>query len=210
MKLQELAHRILALPSDRIQKVGIDGVDGAGKTTLSDYLASFLKDQDRPILRASVDGFHNPREIRYLKGRTSPEGFYRDSYNYDALKQNLLEPLSQEGPVSFLDAIFDVNTNLEVKRSPVQAPSDAILIFDGIFLHRPELRQYWDLSIFLKVDFEVSIPRGAQRGFGSPDPQDPSNFRYIEGQKLYFSESEPEKYASIVLEYNQPDPDLKI
>lgn len=209
MKLQELAHRILALPSDRIQKVGIDGVDGAGKTTLADHLASFLKDQDRPILRASVDGFHNPREIRYLKGRTSPEGFYRDSYNYDALKQNLLEPLSQEGPVSFLDAIFDVNTNLEVKRSPVQAPSNAILIFDGIFLHRPELRHYWDLSIFLKVDFEVSIPRGAQRGFGSPDPQDPSNFRYIEGQKLYFSESEPEKHASIVLEYNQPDPDLQ-
>jgi uridine kinase len=35
------------------------------------------------------------------------------------------------------------------------ADADAILLFDGIFLHRPELRPYWDFSIFLAVNFNI-------------------------------------------------------
>jgi uridine kinase len=50
-----------------------------------------------PVIRASVDGFHHPREIRYRLGRDSPEGFYRDSYDLDALQRELLDPLSPGG-----------------------------------------------------------------------------------------------------------------
>lgn len=42
-------------------------------------------------------------------------------------------------------------------------PDDAVLIVDGIFLHRDELTDAWDLSIWLEVAFTVSIPRGASR-----------------------------------------------
>src|SRR4029453_49932 len=58
----------------------------------------------------------------------------------------------------------------------VASPGD-ILVFDGIFLHRPELRAYWDYSVFLEVAFAVSIPRGAQRDDSSPDPEAASNQR---------------------------------
>jgi uridine kinase len=73
-----------------------------------------------------------------------------------------------------------------------------------MFLHRPELREYWDFSIFVDVDFEISIPRGAARGvgYGSPNPDALSNRRYIEGQKLYFMECRPHEYASIVVDNN--------
>lgn len=85
-----------------------------------------------------------------------------------------------------------------------QAPPTAALIVDGIFLHRPLLRSQWDLSIFLKVDFEISVPRGAQRGpdFGSPNPGAPTNQRYVDGQKRYFAECAPEQSADIVIDYN--------
>ena len=54
------------------------------------------------------------------------------------------------------------------------------------------------------MDFEVSVPRGAQRGpdFGSPDPEAPSNQRYVGGQKLYLGECAPEQRADIVIDYN--------
>lgn len=86
----------------------------------------------------------------------------------------------------------------------LQAEPAAALMIDGIFLHRPELRSYWDLSIFLKVDFNVSVPRGAQRGpnFGATDPTSPSNQRYVGGQQRYLSECEPERRADIVIGYN--------
>ena len=56
-------------------RVGIDGVDGAGKTTLADTLADALEAAGIAVIRASVDGFHHPRAVRYRLGRESPEGF---------------------------------------------------------------------------------------------------------------------------------------
>ncbi len=47
----------------------------------------------RPVIRASLDGFHNPSVVRYERGRLSPEGYYLDSFNYRALLDNLLLPL---------------------------------------------------------------------------------------------------------------------
>jgi uridine kinase len=72
-------------------------------------------------------------------------------------------------------------------------------VFDGIFLHRPELRRYWDFSIFLDVGFDVSIPRGAQRGEGSADVDAPENRRYVEGQKIYLRDCEPRKFATVTV-----------
>ena len=80
----------------------------------------------------------------------------------------------------------------------------AALIVDGIFLHRPELRPCWDLSIFLKVDFDVSLPRGAARGqsFYAIDPNSPPHRRYVGGQRRYLAECAPEQQADIVIDYN--------
>lgn len=84
------------------------------------------------------------------------------------------------------------------------AASDSNLLLDGIFLHRPDLRGYWDVSVWLEVAFEVSIPRGAQRGigFGSSDPFAESNRRYLEGQRLYLLEATPQRHATLVIDNN--------
>jgi hypothetical protein len=48
--------------------------------------------------------------------------------------------------------------------------------------------------------FEISIPRGASRGYGDPDPSAPSNRRYVEGQRLYLERCHPERHATIVID----------
>jgi len=85
-----------------------------------------------------------------------------------------------------------------------QAPPSAALIVDGIFLHRPELRSHWDLSIFLQVDFNTSVPRGAARDQTPEaiDPAAPAYQRYVGGQRRYLSECSPEQAADIVIDYN--------
>jgi len=197
--LKLIATRILELPKDHILRVGIDGVDGAGKTFFANELAQMLEMSGRPIICASVDSFHNPKTHRYRLGKDSPEGFFRDSYNYQRLKEALLDPLSPGGSRRYRTAIFDHRTDKMIS-SPVElAGLGSILIFDGIFLHRPELSMYWDFSVFLDVGFDVSIPRGAQRGEGSFDPQAPENQRYVEGQRIYIRECEPKKHATVVV-----------
>ena len=180
-------------------RVGVDGVDGAGKTHFADELAELLKASGRSAIRASVDGFHNPKAVRYRRGRGSPEGFFHDSYDYDQLKVALLDPLSPGGTGRYRVAVFDHRTDASIQTPPQRALPGDILIVDGIFLHRPELRAYWDYSIFLEVAFDVSIPRGAQRGEGSPDPGAPENRRYVEGQKLYLQTSEPKRFATVTI-----------
>jgi uridine kinase len=159
--LRTVADTILAAPAKRVVRIGIDGVDGAGKTVFGDELAQVLRASGRPIIRASVDSFHHPQSIRYRLGRHSPHGYFRDSYNYVQLKAVLLDPLSSGGSGWYRTAAFDHRTDLPVSQPLAYASPDAILVFDGIFLHRPELRAYWDISVFLQVGFDMSIPRGA-------------------------------------------------
>ena len=82
------------------------------------------------------------------------------------------------------------------------APEASVLLLDGLFLHRPELRGCWDVSVFLDAPFEITVPRGAARGqgFGSPDPGSASNRRYVEGQRLYLGENRPHDVADIVID----------
>jgi uridine kinase len=202
--LSRLAAAIVALHPAWIIRVAIDGVDGAGKTTLADALAPLVAAQGRPATRASVDDFHHPRALRYARGRHSPDGFYLDSYDYDSFRTLLLDPLSPGGSGRYVARQFDLDNDRPFDPVTQQAAPGAALIVDGIFLHRPELRAYWDLSMFLKVDFDISVPRGAQRdpNSGAPDPASPSSRRYVDGQKRYLSECEPEQRADIVIGYN--------
>ena len=202
--LGRLAGVVADLHPGRKIRVAIDGVDGAGKTTLADALAPLVAARRRPVIRASVDDFHNPRSLRYARGRYSPDGFYLDSYDYDSFRRLLLEPLSAAGSGRYVTKRFDLDNDKPLDLDPQQAEPAAALIVDGIFLHRPELRSCWDLSIFLKVDFDVSLPRGAARGqsFDAIDPNAPPHQRYVGGQRRYLAECDPEQQADIVIDYN--------
>lgn len=200
--LNTVAEQILELPQTRVARVAIDGVDGAGKTYFADELAATLKPSGRPVIRASADSFHNPRTVRYRLGKDSPEGFFENFSNYLELKLFLLDPLSPGGSGIYRVAAFAHRTDSPAHAPEQKAGANAILLFDGMFLHRPELLSYWDFSVFLEVDFSVSIPRGAQRGEGSPDPNAPENRRYVAGQNIYLQKFEPKWHATVTINNN--------
>jgi uridine kinase len=115
----------------------------------------------REVHRVSVDGFHRPRSQRYARGRT-PETFYRDSYDNHAIRRLLLEPFPAGSP--WVRAVHDVEREAALVPEPQTAGgSQAVLLVDGIFLHRPELAGHWDASVWVDVPFAVSVPRGKVR-----------------------------------------------
>jgi uridine kinase len=199
---QHVAEAILALPADRVRRVAIDGVDGAGKTHFADALGVELNVRGAKVIRVSADGFLNPPRTRHRRGRDSPEGFYRDSYDYGRMVRLLLDPLSPGGNREYIREVYDVRREREVRRLPELAAEDAILVLDGIFAHRDELVRYWDYSVWLEVPFEVSVPRAAKRGIGikETDPYALKNLRYVEGQRLYMAECHPRTRASVVID----------
>ena len=184
--------------------VAVDGLDGAGKTVFADGLAEVFAETGDAVFRASIDGFHRPRSERYLRGRTSPEGFYRDSFDYATFRRVLIDPFRDGAQTAattgFQLAAFDVVRDAPVESQWVTAPLDAVLVVDGIFLHRPELRDLWDWSIWLDVPFDVSYARMALRDGSDPDPDAPSNARYRQGQEIYLREARPREAASVIVD----------
>lgn len=198
--LRELADAVpLPSPAGSSILVGIDGVDGAGKTVLADQLAAALRGRTR-VERVSIDGFHRVRTERYRRGRHSPEGFWHDSYDYDAFHREVVRPFRSDAG-TFLRAGHDVDTDdlLDGPRVPVVAGS--LVIVDGIFLHRPELRDAWDFTIFLDVPFRESARRMARRDGLPADPDAPENARYVGGQRIYLDECDPRGAADLVVDY---------
>jgi uridine kinase len=200
--IDSIANDLAAL-SDR-STVGVDGVDGAGKTVFANALAERVEALGRPVIRAGIDGFHNPRSVRYSRGRDSPEGFFLDSFNYDSLRQYLMMPFRSGAP-TVQTARFDYKTDSEVSNLHRTAPGAAILVFDGIFLHRPELDGFWDRSIFLDVPFPISFSRLAKRDGMNPDPQAVQNHRYLEGENIYLRGCRPQERASYLVDNSDFD-----
>ena len=187
--------------------MAVDGVDGSGKSVFADQLAALLSRSGRHIIRASADDFHRSQAERYRRGRTSPLGFWLDSYDYDRLRSDLLDPLRSTRPARYRLAVHDVARDEPVNAPWHARPPRAVLVLDGLFLHRQELRDYWDLSVYLDVPFEVTAARMALRDGTHPDPDHSTMARYVEGQRLYLAECNPTALADIVIDnadWDQP------
>jgi uridine kinase len=201
--LDQLASRIADVPCAHPLRVAFDGVDATGKTTLAGELAACLHASGRQIIRASIDRFHRPRQVRYRHGKESPLGYYEDSFDLPALRRMLLEPLGPGGRRTISTALFDFVSDSFVEDAPFQAEPDAILLFDGVFLQRPELAGLWDLTIFIDVSFETVLARVIIRDSGliggEQAVRERYNRRYIPAQRHYLETCHPAEQADIVV-----------
>lgn len=159
----ELAGAIAGMAIDHPLRVAVDGPDAAGKTTLADELAEALRSEGRQVVRASIDGFHRPRVERYAKGANSPSGYYEDSFNVEALRRVLLDPLGPAGSRRYRTRVFDFAIDQPVDQLEQEADQRAVLIFDGVFLLRAELRDEWDYKVFVEAPFDEILRRAVTR-----------------------------------------------
>jgi uridine kinase len=195
--LADVADRVATLARPAL--VAIDGVDGVGKTVLAGDLATMLGARGIRTVRVSIDGFHRPRVERYRRGRASPEGYLEDSFDVDAFRACVVEPVRRGGSGAVRPAVFDHRADRSIDVTPVEV-GDGVVLVDGVFLHRDGLAELWDLSLYLRAGFPTTFARLAARDGTPPDPEDPVNRRYLEGQRLYLRTVDPERRADIVLD----------
>ena len=174
--------------------VAVDGVDAAGKSHFGDELGDTIRAAGSTVVRASVDGFHSPRATRYARGADSPEGFYLDSYDYEAFRRLLIDPF-RAGASVVTTAAFDHRTDAAVTETVTDLPDDAVLVLDGIFLHRAPLRGLWNFSIWLDVPAGIAEERLRGR-----DGDDGVSERYSRGQAIYVSECRPSAAATVIVD----------
>jgi uridine kinase len=202
--LSEVAGRIGRLRLGHPVRVAVDGRTASGKTTLADELAALLAGQGRSVIRTSIDGFHRPRAKRYARGRHSAEGYYYDARDLSAVVALLLAPLGPNGDRRYRTASFDLVADRPIAQEPRMAAEDAILIVDGTFLQRPELRDYWDLTLFVRTSAERAEARGLGRDMenlgGETAARDLYAKRYRPAYALYERLCDPEAHSDAVID----------
>jgi uridine kinase len=198
--LGRLAEAVGSVTVAHPTRVAIDGPPAAGKTTLADELAVVLRTQGREVIRATIDDFLFPRAQRYPRGEYSAEGCYLDTHDHDALNRVLLDPLGPGGHRRFQHAVYDRTADTALSPPVTTAPADAVLVFDGVFLMRPELINRWDLRIFVSTALEKTVERAVirERQVSSrAEVERRWRERYIPSQQLYFATVRPTDHVDI-------------
>ncbi|GIF08326.1 nucleoside/nucleotide kinase family protein [Actinoplanes siamensis] len=195
-----VAGRIPASRGGACLRVAVDGPDGSGKTTFADELGAAVRALGRPVVRVSLDDFHHVRAVRYRQGRESPQGFWEDSYDYQRFCADVLEPFAPGGSRCYRPAAHDLATDTVLRPPARTAPAGTVVVVDGLFLHRDEIGDVWDLSVFLRVPFAVTARRMARRDGTHPDPAHPSMRRYVEAQRIYYAACSPQRRADLVID----------
>lgn len=139
--------------------------------------------------------------------RQSPRGYYEDARDLSAVRRLLLDPLAPEGNRQFRTASFDLEADEPINQEPRLAGPRDVLIVDGTFLQRAELVDAWDYIVFVDVDEDTAVKRGAQRDAPSLGDYETAyathKERYQSAFQLYLNECDP--YASATAIFDNKD-----
>jgi uridine kinase len=165
--------------------VAVDG--GAGTTSFADDLATVFREARHTAFRASIGDFHSSRAVREASGDESPESYYREAFDYRTLRRVLIDPFRMAGSTGFQTSAFDERRDAPTQSRWLTAPADAVLIIDGVFLNRPELRDLWNFSILLE---DPGVPAGVL--------------------ERYLAETDARALASAIVDIGDPDAPRRI
>jgi uridine kinase len=171
-----------------------------------------LSERGRIVIRSTTDSFHRPRAARLKRGPTSGDGYFLDSHQIDRIVNELLVPF-REGAEQVLIASFDepTDTPLEIV---TDVASNAVLVFDGLFVHRDEFATLWDVSVFLDADdrrdaewlqflLEGLPTDSTQRAAELDRRLDTARWpRYRHGWSSYIDHLAPQRRATVVIDNN--------
>lgn len=207
--LNQLTATLIGLQSKEPTLVAIDGRSAAGKTTFADELALHIQQRGRPTLRSSIDDFHPPgyKDRRQQRPYT-PQTYYAECYDYAKFRAYLLDPLrngAQHCRLAYWDSFHDV-AHPEHWHEILPA---VVVIVDGIFLLRSDLRHYWDYTIWLQIDWETMIQRACNRDSAWIGSAEDVEHRYrtfwIPTHQYYEAEDQATTVANLVLDNQNPE-----
>jgi uridine kinase len=187
--------------SNRSQKerpllVAIDGLSGAGKTTLVKTLKNELIKDNCKVIIIHIDDHIVERNKRYNTGHEEWYEYYYLQWDIKMLTSNLFETLhnnSNKITIPFYDKSTDT-----ISTKQITVTSDSIVIIEGIFLQRKEWRNFYDFIIYLDCPRGTRFERVLNRDSYIGDYQTRLNKykrRYWLGEEHYLSIEKPIKKA---------------
>lgn len=172
----------------------MDGAVEADTRWYADHLADALRQAARPVLLASWSGFWRSRSLRFEFGREDPDAYYDGWLDVPGVYRELLEPLEKPTGRWWVPSLYDPATDRASRAPRREVPDEAVLVFDGSFLLRNDVRWGFDAVLHLSTS-DHAIRRRV--------PDDDVD-RVLGGWHRYLSQDEPEDAATAVLRCEDP------
>ena len=133
--IDEVARRVIAVRPGRIRVV-VDGYTASGKTSFAHELAAAIRRHGRSTVRASFDDFKKPWRDAREKGydRSSGDGYYRNSPDFESARELLLRPAGVEGSGTVVLCGHDPLTGEDHRNVTVDVPIEER---SGVFSRAP-------------------------------------------------------------------------
>ncbi|MFF2753712.1 kinase [Psychrobacillus sp. NPDC058041] len=186
---------------DRPYIVGIDGLSGAGKTTITEDIKNKLQTEGYKIIVIHIDDLLEERSKRYNTGHPEWFEYYMLQWDVQYIKESLFEAVHQKGNhinLKFYDTVQDRCYSKRIDLEQI-----TLIFIEGIFLQRNEWRAYFDYMIYLDCPREARYQRVLQRDTYIGDMKERLNKyerRYWLAEDYYIKEENPLENSDIVIE----------
>lgn len=136
--------------------VAIDGLGGAGKSTLAAQLIVSL--QEAAIV--ALDDFYRPMPAAE-RAELGPQDGYERYFDWRRLRDHVLAPLTEGTPARYRRYEWATNSLAEWREVE---PSGVVLI-EGVYSTRPQLRPYYGATVYVHTPREDRIARMLDRDY---------------------------------------------
>lgn len=180
--------------------VALSGIDASGKGAVARALGRDLRERGLAVAHVGIDPWHAPPEVRF--SAQDPGGhFYAHAIRFGALFSQLVEPLRTRRS---LDATFELMDGYGAERRPLRYAFERVdvVLLEGIFLLRRDLRRRYDLALWVECSFETALSRALARNQEGLTPERlAEDYRtiYFPAQRVHFERDAPRDAAHVVI-----------
>ena len=191
-KMEVLALVGRASAAGRTTLVAIDGLGGAGKSTLAAQVSQALGD----IAIVGVDDFLRPLADteRALLG---PKEAYDRYLDWERLRDTVLIPLSRESRSRYRR--HDWVTNAFAGWREVEP--GGVVILEGVYSTRPELRPYFGVTVYVDTPREQRLARMLNRMYEDISWVD----HWMAAEDWYTEHVRPREHVELVVDGSSRD-----
>ncbi len=177
--------------------IGVAGGSGSGKTTVANNLVKAFKSEDAVLVEQ--DAYYRELTNMTIEEKAQVNFDHPDSIEFDLLKKHLIDLKSGK---AIERPIYDFTTHSR-KEGTVKINPSKIVIIEGILIFAvPEIRELFDVKIFVDTDADEMILRRIERDMNERG----RSFESVKNQYLttvkpmYLEFCEPSKrYADIII-----------
>lgn len=177
--------------------IGVAGGSGSGKTTIAHNLVKAFKSEDAVLVEQ--DAYYKELTNLSLEEKAAVNFDHPDSIEFELLKEHLMKLINGE---EIDRPIYDFTTHAR-KDGSVKIKPSKIIIVEGILIFAvPEIRELFDVKIFVDTDADEMILRRIERDMNERK----RSFESVKNQYLktvkpmYLEFCEPSKrYADVII-----------